>query len=101
MLVDLRPFDADLTGRAAQNVLDCAGITLNFNTVPDDPRTPFQGSGLRIGTPSVTTQGMREAEMGCIAELIGRALRGRGDDAEILAVRDDVAALCSKFTPYP
>ena len=100
-LVDLRPFDADLTGRAAQNVLDRAGITLNFNTVPDDPRTPFQGSGLRIGTPSVTTQGMREAEMGCIAELIGRALRGRGDDAEILAVRDDVAALCSKFTPYP
>ena len=80
---------------------DRAGITLNFNTVPDDPRPPFQASGVRIGTPAVTTQGMREPEMAEIAALIGRTLRGRDDDAELSAVRDDVAALSSKFTPYP
>ncbi len=101
VLVDLRTFDADLTGKQAQVVLDRAGITLNFNTIPDDPRTPFQGSGVRIGTPSVTTQGMREAEMATIGELIGRALRGRADDAELAAVRDEAAVLCSKFPPYP
>ncbi|MBA3287408.1 MAG: serine hydroxymethyltransferase, partial [Acidimicrobiia bacterium] len=63
MVVDLRPFDAELTGKVAQVALDAAGITLNKNTVPDDPRSPFVTSGLRIGTPSVTTQGMQEAEM--------------------------------------
>ena len=63
LLVDLRTFDADLTGKVAQNVLDEAGITLNKNTVPDDPRSPFVTSGVRIGTPAVTTQGMTEAEM--------------------------------------
>ena len=63
MLVDLRAFDAELTGKQAQTVLDRAGITLNRNTIPDDPRTPFVTSGLRIGTPAVTTQGMGEAEM--------------------------------------
>ena len=58
MVVDLRPFDAELTGKEAQSVLDEAGITLNKNSIPDDPRSPFVTSGLRIGTPSVTTQGM-------------------------------------------
>ena len=56
MVVDLRPFDAELTGKVAQTTLDEAGITLNKNTVPDDPRSPFVTSGLRIGTPSVTTR---------------------------------------------
>ena len=100
MLVDLRSFDAELTGKVAQETLDRAGITLNKNTIPDDPRSPFVTSGVRIGTPAVTTQGMGEAEMGQIAALIARALRGRADDAELAAVRDDVATLCSKFTPY-
>ena len=63
MVVDLRPFDEELTGKVAQNTLDEAGITLNKNTIPDDPRSPFVTSGLRIGTPSVTTQGMEEAQM--------------------------------------
>ena len=75
MVVDLRPFDADLTGKDAQTALDEAGITLNKNTIPDDPRSPFVTSGLRIGTPSVTTQGMEEPEMAAIASLIARALR--------------------------
>ena len=101
MLVDLRPFDADMTGKAAQQALDRAGITLNKNQVPGDPRSPFVTSGLRIGTPAVTTTGMAEAEMGQIATLIGRVLRRPDDDAELAAVRDEVATLCSKFTPYP
>ena len=101
MVVDLQPFDADLSGKKARNVLDRAGITLNENTVPDDPRPPYIGSGLRVGTAATTTQGMKEAEMATIAALIGRTLRGRDDDNEVAAIREEVAVLCSKFTPYP
>jgi glycine hydroxymethyltransferase len=101
MLVDLRTFDPELTGKEAQEVLDRAGITLNKNQIPNDPRSPFVTSGVRIGTPATTTTGMREQEMAQIAQLIGRALRHRTDESEIQAVRDDVATLCSKFTPYP
>jgi glycine hydroxymethyltransferase len=101
MVVDLRPFDADLTGKEAQLVLDEAGITLNKNTVPDDPRSPFVTSGVRIGTPSVTTQGMKEPEMVVIARLIAEALRGRANPSELARVKADVAALCSKFPAYP
>src|SRR3954451_6837062 len=100
MLVDLRAFDAELTGKDAQNVLDRAGITLNKNTIPDDPRSPFVTSGLRIGTPSVTTQGMKEPEMAIIAGLIARVLRERSDESTIQSVRAEVAALCSKFPAY-
>ncbi len=101
MLVDLRAFDAELTGKEAQIALDLAGITCNKNTVPDDPRSPFVTSGLRLGTPSVTTQGMTQPEMGQIADLITRVLRAPTDEAELAAVREDVGTLCSKFTPYP
>ena len=100
LLVDLRTFDEDLTGDEAQTVLDRAGITLNKNTVPDDPRSPFVTSGVRIGTPSTTTQGMAEPEMERIAELIVRTLRGRDNDSVVDAVRADVVELCSRFTPY-
>ena len=100
LLVDLRTFDEDLTGAEAQTVLDRAGITLNKNTVPDDPRSPFVTSGVRIGTPSTTTQGMAEPEMERIAELIVRTLKGRDDDSVVDVVRADVAELCSRFTPY-
>ena len=101
MVVDLRPFDAECTGKVAQLVLDEAGITLNKNTVPDDPRSPFVTSGVRIGTPSVTTQGMTEAEMPVIASLIAEALRHRDDPASVAAVKSKVAALCAKFPVYP
>jgi glycine hydroxymethyltransferase len=101
MLVDLRSFDAELSGKKARLALDRAGISLNENTVPDDPRPPYITSGLRIGTPAVTTQGMREAEMAEIADLIHRVLVGRDDDATIAAVRGEVAALCARFEPYP
>ena len=100
MVVDLRPFDADLSGKEAQSVLDEAGITLNKNTIPDDPRSPFVTSGVRIGTPSVTTQGMKEPEMAHIAALIARALRHRTDAAELAAVKADVAELCGRFPAY-
>ena len=100
MVVDLRPFDAELTGKEAQNVLDEGGITLNKNNVPDDPRSPFVTSGVRIGTPSVTTQGMKEAEMVQVAELIARVLRHRTDTDLIAAARAEVAALCGRFPAY-
>jgi glycine hydroxymethyltransferase len=101
MVVDLTSFDADLTGKEAQNVLDAAGITLNKNTIPNDPRSPFVTSGVRIGTPSVTTQGMKEPEMAEIARQIAKALRGRTDPSVISAVSADVAALCARFPVYP
>ncbi len=100
MVVDLRPFDAELTGKVAQLVLDEAGITLNKNTIPDDPRSPFVTSGVRIGTPSVTTQGMVEPQMVEIAALIARALRHREDATEIAAVRADVRSLCEAHPAY-
>ncbi|MFM9137508.1 MAG: serine hydroxymethyltransferase, partial [Actinomycetota bacterium] len=101
MVVDLRPFDAELTGKEAQLVLDEAGITLNKNNIPNDPRSPFVTSGVRIGTPSVTTQGMKESEMPLIAEYIATTLRGRKDPSIVASVRSRVAELCAKFPVYP
>jgi glycine hydroxymethyltransferase len=101
MLVDLRTFDVDLTGKAAQEALDRAGITLNKNQIPGDPRSPFVTSGLRIGTAAVTTAGMRESEMAEIAHLVRRVLAAPDDESERDAVREEVATLCSKFVPYP
>ena len=100
MVVDLRPFDADCTGKVAQLVLDEAGITLNKNNIPNDPRSPFVTSGVRIGTPSVTTQGMKEPEMALIAEYIATTLRNRANPAAVAEVRAKVAALCAKFPVY-
>ncbi len=100
IVVDLRPFDEELTGKEAQAVLDEAGITLNKNTVPDDPRSPFVTSGVRIGTPSVTTQGMGADEMPIIADLITRTLRHRSDAAAVAGIRQEVAALCERFPAY-
>ncbi|QYG94603.1 serine hydroxymethyltransferase [Iamia sp. SCSIO 61187] len=101
MLVDLRSLDADLSGKKARLALDRAGISLNENTVPDDPRPPYITSGLRIGTPAVTTQGMGVEEMGTVGDLIHRTLAGRADEAEIAAVREEVRQLCGRFAPYP
>jgi glycine hydroxymethyltransferase len=100
MLVDMRSFDPDVSGKKARLALDRAGISLNENTVPDDPRPPYITSGLRIGTPAVTTQGMGPSEMREIGSLIHRTLVGREDESEVAAVRDQVLALCSKFPPY-
>lgn len=101
LLVDLRSFDADLTGKQAQAVLDEAGVSLNKNTVPDDPRSPFVTSGVRIGTPAVTTQGMDEADMAAVADLIARALAGRDDPSALAAAAAEARALCEAKPPYP
>jgi glycine hydroxymethyltransferase len=100
LLLDLRDFDGELTGKAAQEVLDRAGITTNRNTIPDDPRSPFVTSGLRLGTAAETTAGMKEGEFETIASLMSRALRKRDDELALVEVRNDVAALCAQFNPY-
>ena len=84
----------------AQETLDRAGITCNRNTIPDDPRSPFVTSGLRLGTAAETTAGMGEAEMRLVGALIGRTLRHRDDEGELAAIRKEVRALCSGFPPY-
>ena len=101
LLVDLRSWSEDVSGKKARLALDRAGITLNENTVPDDPRPPYITSGLRIGTAAVTTAGMGTQEMRTIAGLIARVLAHLGDAEEERSVRDEVNALCSKFPPYP
>ena len=100
-LVDLRSGDEELTGKEAARMLDGVGVTLNFNTIPDDPRPPFRASGLRIGTPAVTTQGMKEAQVSEVASLIARALKEREDEAALMEVESRVRELASEFTPYP
>jgi glycine hydroxymethyltransferase len=101
VLCDLRTFDPDLTGKEAQEVLDRAGITCNRNTIPDDPRSPFVTSGLRLGSAAQTTVGMGVDEMARIGGLIGRTLRQRSDDAAVAAIRAEVRELCAGFPPYP
>ena len=99
MLVDLR--QSELTGKVAQEALDKARITVNRNAVPFDTRSPFVTSGIRIGTPAVTTRGMKENEMTTIAEFISRALARASDEAELKAVAAEVGELCKKFPVYP
>jgi len=98
MLVDLR--NRNLTGKIAQNALDNAGITVNKNTVPGETQSPFVTSGIRIGTPAVTTRGMKETEMRRIAELIDRVLTNPTDDAVVREVRRDVHEFTSGFPLY-
>ena len=100
VLLDLREFDADLTGKEAQEVLDRAGITTNRNQIPDDPRSPFITSGLRVGTAAETTAGLGTGEFTTVAALMARALRERTDDSTLARVRLDVADLCRSFNPY-
>jgi glycine hydroxymethyltransferase len=97
MLVDLRP--KDLTGKAAEKLLDHAGITVNKNTIPDDPQSPFVTSGIRIGTPAVTTRGMGSAEMVRIAELIDRTLT-HPDETTLAQVKHEVEELTSVYPLY-
>jgi glycine hydroxymethyltransferase len=99
MLVDFR--QSEITGKVAQETLDKARITVNRNTVPFETRSPFVTSGIRIGTPAVTTRGMKEKEMETIADLIGRALNNVSDETALRSVGDDVRELCRRFPIYP
>jgi glycine hydroxymethyltransferase len=101
MLVDLRSVDPELTGKEAARLLDDIGITLNFNAIPYDPRPPAHTSGLRIGTPAMTTQGMKEGEADEVAGLIATALRSRHDEAVLAATAKRVGELAAQFPPYP
>ncbi|HUO47078.1 MAG TPA: serine hydroxymethyltransferase [Acidimicrobiia bacterium] len=100
-LTDLRSVDADLTGRDAARLLDQVGITLNFNTIPNDPRPPGRASGLRIGTPAVTTQGMKEAQVTEVGSLIAAALGARDDQAALTKIGARVSELAAAYPPYP
>jgi glycine hydroxymethyltransferase len=99
MLVDLR--SKGLTGKAAEKALDLAGITVNKNTVPKETQSPFVTSGIRIGTPAVTTRGMREPEMEQIAELIDQVLMSAEDATVAERVKDEVRTLAASFPLYP
>ena len=98
LLVDLR--NKGLNGRRAANLLQRAGITLNKNSIPFDPKHPAETSGIRIGTPAVTTRGMKQKEMVRIADLIDRVLRSPDDEAEHRRIRNEVAEFCQAFPIY-
>ncbi|MEX0998379.1 MAG: serine hydroxymethyltransferase [Thermodesulfobacteriota bacterium] len=98
ILVDL--IGTDLTGKIAEDTLELAGITVNKNAIPFDPNPPAVTSGIRIGTPAITTRGMKEEEMGIIAGLIKEALDNIENEKVLSRIKDDVAELCKKFPMY-
>lgn len=98
MLVDLRP--KKLTGKVAEEALGRAGITVNKNMIPWDPEKPMTTSGIRVGTPALTSRGMGTAEMTKVAALIGRVLDAPGDEASVARVRAEVRELCAGFPMY-
>jgi glycine hydroxymethyltransferase len=99
MLVDV--FSRGLTGKVAEAALGRAGITVNKNAIPFDQNPPMTASGIRIGTPAVTTRGMREPEMDVMAGLITRTLASPDDEGVARTVRAEVEALCRRFPLYP
>ena len=99
MLVDV--FSKRITGKRAEAALGQAGITVNKNAIPFDQNPPMVASGIRIGTPAVTTRGMREPEMDVIGELLSRALSAPDDERTLALVRTEVERLCRKFPLYP
>ena len=98
MLVDLRP--KHTTGKEVATALDKALITVNKNMIPFDPEKPMVTSGIRIGTPAITTRGMKEPEMLKIADFINRAVENRNDDAALAAIAEEVKAFTAAF-PLP
>ncbi|MBA2370277.1 MAG: serine hydroxymethyltransferase [Chloroflexi bacterium] len=98
MLVDVRPLE--VTGKQAEKALDAVGITVNKNTIPYDPQKAGTASGIRVGTPAITTRGMREPEMERIGALIARTLRAKGDDAALRDIAAEVLDLTARF-PVP
>jgi glycine hydroxymethyltransferase len=100
MCVDLRQVHADLTGKQAEAWLEMAGVIVNKNMIPFDERKPTETSGLRIGTPAVTTRGLNTAEMRIVGEFIHKVLSSRGDQSVIADVRQRVREMCQQF-PMP
>jgi len=100
MLVDLRSLDPDLKGIEVAVALEKAGIITNYNGVPNDPRPPRVTSGIRLGTPALTTRGLKEADIEVVADFIHRAILAKNDDAKLATIRDEVAQFTKKF-PMP
>jgi glycine hydroxymethyltransferase len=100
MLVDLRTRDADLTGADAEKWLESAGIIVNKNGIPNDPRPPMVTSGLRLGTPALTTRGLKEPEMVQVAAWLDRVMTSGGEPAACGTVREEIRQFCEKF-PLP
>jgi glycine hydroxymethyltransferase len=98
LLLDVRPWG--LTGKEAEHLLEEAGITVNKNTIPFDPTSPFVTSGIRIGTAAVTTRGMRKEEMETIARSIAAVLKGKGNSSVIEQVKGKISELCSGYPLY-
>lgn len=98
MLVDLR--SKKITGRDAENILDEVGITVNKNAIPNDPESPIVTSGIRLGTPAVTSRGMRENEMKIIADLINLAVEERNNPGKLSQIKNKVKELCAGFPIY-
>ena len=100
MLVDLRTRDANLTGADAEKWLESAGIICNKNGIPNDPRPPMVTSGLRLGTPALTTRGLKEPEMAKVAEWLDRVMGAKGDAATCATVAGEIRDFCASF-PLP
>lgn len=100
MLVDLRPRSADLTGADAANALEAAGIIANKNGIPNDPRPPKFTSGVRLGTPAITTRGLKESDMPTVANFIDRAIMNKDNPSTLAQIKAEVASFASKF-PMP
>jgi glycine hydroxymethyltransferase len=99
MLLDLTA--QGITGLEAENALGCAGITVNKNTIPNETKSPFITSGLRVGTPAVTSRGMKEAEMRNIGNWIAKVVKDVKNEAAIKKVHEEVTAMAKKFPLYP
>jgi glycine hydroxymethyltransferase len=100
MLVDLRARNAAFTGADAERALEAAGMITNKNAIYNDPRPPKVTSGLRLGTPAVTTRGLKEADMASVADFLDRALLAKDDSAVLAKIRGEVAEFCKRF-PMP
>ena len=99
MVIDtVKSFDID--GRVAETALDAAGLTVNKQVIPDDPRPPLRPSGIRLGTPAITTRGMQETEVKQVAQWMVQALRSSADTAALHRLHDEVRTLCARF-PVP
>jgi len=100
MLIDLRPKGDTITGKLAENTLVKCDITINKNTVPFETRSPFVTSGIRLGTPAVTSRGMKESDMEQIAEFIDRALINHDNDEKLMEIRSEVNTMMARFPLY-
>jgi glycine hydroxymethyltransferase len=98
MLIDLR--NKNVTGKEAQEALDLAGVTVNKNAVPFDDKSPLITSGIRIGTPAITTRGMKKLQMGIVAEFIDRVIVSRTNSTVLTQVSNEVKNLCTSFPLY-